>query len=72
MHQEKLGVIKTTKLALDEKDISHAQAIVDVKKQSAAIIDTKKHEIRVLKSDVKDYQDRHLKLQRSMTLLPRE
>ena len=57
MHQEKLDVIKTTKLALDEKDISHAQAIADVKKQSAAIIDTKKREIRVLKSDVKDYQD---------------
>jgi chromosome segregation ATPase len=57
MHQEKLDVIKTTKLALDEKDISHAQAIADVKKQSAAMIDTKKREIRVLKSDVKDYQD---------------
>jgi hypothetical protein len=55
MHQEKLDVIKTTKLALDEKDISHSQAIADFKKQSAAIIDSKNREIWELKSDVNDY-----------------
>jgi chromosome segregation ATPase len=57
MHQEKLDVIKTTKLALDEKDISHSQAIADVKKQSASVIDRKISEFWELKSDIKDYHE---------------
>jgi hypothetical protein len=46
-----------TKLALDEKDVAHGQAISAVKKQSASVIQQKAQIIRELRTDVKEMEE---------------
>ena len=57
MQIETLHLKQKTQLALDDKDISHRQALAEQQKKAAALIQEKKRTILEQKNNLKDYQD---------------